>query len=75
MTFGERKYAAHNWRNGLEYSRVLDAVMRHIAAFNGGERLDPESGCSHLAHAACGLMFLIEYMQTETGKDDLWMPK
>lgn len=75
LTYGEKKYAAHNWRGGLAYSRVMDAVMRHLLAYNGGEKIDPESGLSHLAHAMCGLMFLIEYEMTGIGEDDLWKRK
>lgn len=70
LTFGEKKYAAHNWRKGFRYSRLLDGVMRHINAFNDGEDLDPESGLSHLAHAMCNLMFLLKNTQTHPELDD-----
>jgi hypothetical protein len=61
MTFGAKKYAAHNWRNGLNWSRVADATLRHFLAWKEGEDFDPESGLLHLAHAGCNLMFLLEY--------------
>jgi hypothetical protein len=70
FTFGSKKYNAHNWRGGFNYSRVLDAVMRHINAFNAGQDNDIETGLSHLAHASCGLMFLITFVKTQTGLDD-----
>lgn len=57
LTFGAQKYAAHNWREGLQVSRLTAAAMRHLSAFNNGEDLDPESGLSHLYHASCCLMF------------------
>jgi len=72
MTFGEKKYAAHNWRKGFQYSRIMDAVFRHLHAYNRGEKLDPESGISHLSHAECGLMMLSEFEETGAGEDDLW---
>ena len=35
-----------------------------------GERNDPESGLSHLAHAICNLMMLIHYETTYPEGDD-----
>lgn len=72
LTFGARKYAAHNWRNGLEYSRLVAAALRHIHAFNDGEDLDPESGLPHAAHAMCCLMFLLGTMKHRPDMDDRW---
>lgn len=70
LTFGKKKYAANNWRKGMEWGRVISAVFRHLYAWLRGEDIDPESGLPHLAHAMCGLMFLIEYAETKKGKDD-----
>ena len=67
---GAEKYAPHNWRKGFAYSRLIAAALRHIFAWVGGEDKDPETGRSHLAHAACCLMFLITFEQTCTGTDD-----
>lgn len=75
LTFGSTKYDDNNWRKGLKYTRILSAVMRHLTAYQKGEPLDPESGLSHLAHAACGLMMLIEYEKTNTGENDLYWQK
>jgi hypothetical protein len=65
LTFGAEKYDAHNWRKGLEYSRLEDAALRHVFAWADGEDRDPESGLSHLAHALCCLMFLLEFVAEE----------
>lgn len=70
LGFGAQKYAAHNWRNGLEYSRLVAAALRHIHAFNSGEDNDPESGLPHLAHAMCCLMFLLGMTQERPDMDD-----
>lgn len=70
LKFGAIKYAEHNWRNGFQWSRPLAAAMRHITAFNDGENTDPESGLSHLAHAACCIMFLLEFEKTHQELDD-----
>jgi hypothetical protein len=72
LTFGAKKYAPHNWRKGLKYSRLLAASMRHIFAFVGGEDLDPESGLSHIDCATCSLLFLSELQKTGGGTDDRW---
>lgn|SRR3990167_2732545 len=70
MTFGAVKYGFHNWRAGLSWIRVISAVLRHIYAFLRGEDFDPETGIHHLAHARCGLAFILEYTQTHPEKDD-----
>ncbi len=70
LTFGVKKYEAHNWRGGLEVSRLMDAAMRHLNAFNDGEDLDPESGISHLGHAACNLMFALRMLKDRPDLDD-----
>jgi hypothetical protein len=74
LAFGAQKYAEHNWRNGFAWSRPLSAAMRHITAFNAGEDTDPESGLSHLAHAACCIMFLLEFEKTHQHLDDRYKP-
>nr|WP_142850688.1 dATP/dGTP diphosphohydrolase domain-containing protein [Telmatospirillum sp. J64-1] len=70
LAFGAKKYAKHNWRGGMEWSRLVDAALRHITAWNEGQDTDPETGASHLAHARCCLGFLIEYQEKGTGTDD-----
>lgn len=74
LAFGAEKYAEHNWRNGFAWSRPLSAALRHITAFNAGEDRDPESGLSHLAHAACCIMFLLEFEKTHQHLDDRYKP-
>lgn len=58
---GAQKYSANNWKI-LENARAryFAAAMRHMWASWRGEKLDPESGISHWAHAICCLMFLLE---------------
>lgn len=74
LTFGAQKYAAHNWRNGISYSRVLAALLRHISAIQRGEYIDPESGLPHIDHVGCCWMFLSNFMKTRPDLDDLWKP-
>jgi hypothetical protein len=70
LTFGKKKYAAHNWRKGIERSRLIAAALRHITAYNAGEDLDPETGLSHLDHASCCIMFARELHETRPDLDD-----
>lgn len=70
LAFGAARYGAHNWRAGLAWSRLYDAALRHILAWKEGEDLDPESSLSHLAHASCCLMFLLELIKTRPDLDD-----
>lgn len=70
LGFGASKYETHNWRKGHKISRLLAASLRHITTFNKGEDLDPESGYSHLAHAACCLMFMMYNLKYKPENDD-----
>lgn len=70
MAFGARKYATHNWRGGIERSRLISAALRHILAYNEGEDKDQETGLSHLDHASCCLMFARELHDTRPDLDD-----
>lgn len=75
LTFGAQKYAAHNWRKGIEVSRLLDATQRHLSAFIDGQDLDPESGISHLGHAAFGLMASLWMLEHRPDLDDRYKPE
>lgn len=70
LTFGAKKYAADNWRKGMEWRRLIGAAMRHLFAYSRGEDLDPESGLPHIDHLACCVMFLSEYQKRKLGTDD-----
>lgn len=70
LTYGAEKYGANNWCSGAVYSRYVDALERHLNAWKSGEDLDPESEHHHLAHAACYLLFLLEYELSGLGEDD-----
>jgi hypothetical protein len=70
LTFGANKYAAHNWRKGISYSRLVAAMLRHLAAIQRGEDIDPESGLPHIDHLGCCWMFLSNMTKTRPDLDD-----
>lgn len=75
--FGARKYDAHNWRRGYEWSKSFDALERHFQAAKDGETYDEESGLPHLAHAGFHILVLLTWLE-EQGEgpdnqfDDRW---
>lgn len=74
LAFGAQRYGRHNWRQGMRWSRVVAAALRHLAAFERGELRDQESGLHHLGHFGCCLMFLAVYERDQLGEDDLDTP-
>ena len=72
LTFGAQKYDAHNWRKGINTSRLIAASYRHLGAINNGEDVDPESGLPHSAHLGCCVMFLDWMLANRKDLDDRW---
>ncbi len=70
LTFGAKKYGDWNWAKGMKWSRLYGATQRHLTAWVDGEDNDPETGISHLAHAACSMLFLLVYQARGLGTDD-----
>lgn len=75
LAFGAKKYAAHNWRGGISYSRLLGAALRHTFSILRGEDIDPESGLPHVDHLGCCWMFLSNMMKTRPDMDDRYKGK
>jgi hypothetical protein len=70
LDFGAKKYAPRNWEKGMDWGRVFSAAQRHLWAWQNKEKADPETGFSHLEHAACCIAFLLAYEQRGIGRDD-----
>ena len=67
LTYGAKKYAPDNWKKVPNArQRYIDAGFRHFTAYVAGEKLDPETGKSHIAHAICCLLYLLAF---EIGED------
>jgi hypothetical protein len=60
LTYGAAKYDRFNWEK-IEAVRYQAATMRHFSTHMQGEKIDPESGISHLAHAICSLLYLLDF--------------
>lgn len=69
FTYGAKKYAAHNFKQGINYSRLADAALRHLTAYMDGENIDEESGNPHLDHALASLAML-KYMDVNKPEFD-----
>ena len=62
LEFGAKKYAPDNWKYvDQAEERYWNAAMRHIVAYKLESHTDSETGLSHLAHAICCLLFLLNF--------------
>ena len=69
LTYGARKYSPDNWKSVPNpRNRYFAATMRHLDAWWEGEKVDDETGYSHLAHAGCCLLFLLYFEKKITGE-------
>ena len=68
--YGARKYASWNWAKGMKHSVPYACAMRHLAAWQRGEELDPESGLPHLAHVGCNILMLLHFARYCPDMDD-----
>lgn len=69
LTIGAEKYSERNWEKGMPWGKVYASLQRHMFAWWAGEDLDPETGKSHLAHAGCNIIFLLEFLKTHPELD------
>jgi hypothetical protein len=60
---GRGHYGAWNWATPPYFAKhvVLDSALRHLAAMQRGEILDPASGLPHAAHLICNGVFALYY--------------
>ena len=75
LTFGAKKYAADNWRDGISNSRLIASLLRHLFAIMRGEYVDPESGLPHIDHVGCNWMFLSYNLKRRPDLNDSWFNK
>ena len=59
---GSRGYGTHNWQGVPDAkARYYAAAQRHLVAYRKDPTSKDDSGCSHLAHAATNLAFLLAF--------------
>ena len=63
LEYGAKKYSADNWKK-VEPEKYKEAAFRHWTAYLEGEKVDPETGISHLAHLGCDVLFLLWFELT-----------
>ena len=73
LAYGAKKYDKANWAKGINYSRLIAASLRHINQYNAGIDVDEETNISHIAHAACNLVFLLWMQKHKPQLDDRWV--
>lgn len=66
---GAKKYAAHNWRKGYDWSNSYAALQRHAARFWSGESMD-EGGFHHLSAVVFHALALMTFEQEHPELDD-----
>ena len=53
-------YTPGSWRKVKPFRRrYMAALYRHLTRRICGEKIDPESGLPHMAHAACCVLFML----------------
>ena len=68
---GALKYGKYNWRiAGVRASIYLDAMHRHIAKWQNGEDVDPETMVHHLASVCACAMIIMDAQLCEKLTDD-----
>lgn len=68
--FGGLKYGRGNYLNGYDWSLCVDAMHRHVLAFEAGQDRDEESGLLHTVHAAWHGLALASFALRGIGTDD-----
>ena len=60
--YGAKKYGENRWQNlDNGYQRYKAALLRHLVAYEEGERFDRESGLPHLAHMAWNAIAMLYF--------------
>ena len=64
----KNNYSPNSWKK-VPDEDLLDAILRHVNAYQRGEILD-ESGEHHLSHAAANCGFIVEKYETKKEKQN-----
>ena len=64
LAHGREKYPANDWEKQSYFKHMIHA-LQHVNSSHGS-RLEEESGCMHMAHAACRLLMATAVMMRES---------
>lgn len=67
---GAEKYSAHNWTKGYAWHLSFASLIRHAAAFWGGQSYDEETECHHLSSVIFHALALMNFEQHHPDLDD-----
>lgn len=59
LAIGAEKHGRETWRN-IPIDTHMDAALSHLAYYGSGQKIDPDTGYSHLWNAATRILFCIE---------------
>lgn len=73
-TIGAKKYGDNDYLEGMAWSRVISAMLRHLWDWIWGKKID-EDGFHPLGAVAWGCLTLMQYEADGLGEDDRfeWM--
>lgn len=74
LAMGAKKYSEHNWEKGMQFSKIIASLERHLTKWKMGEDLDDESKLHHIDHVLCNAMFLSRHVHHFPEKDDRFIP-
>ena len=65
---GAKKYGPNKWQNlDNGFQRYKAAMLRHLLEYEKGNRIDPDTGCMHLAQVAWNAIALLHYNKQGKG--------
>lgn len=70
LGYGAKKYEDWNYTEGLAWTRLTAACIRHVYQFLDGIEQDDESGLSHIDHALASLAMLKFMIANHPDLDD-----
>ena len=66
LSVGAIRYGEHDYRKGFPFSDVVNHLLRHLNLYLRGDKSE-----NHLSHAACNVLFLLEYEHIHPELNDL----
>lgn len=70
LEYGCKKYGKRNYEKGIEYTRLVDAALRHLYQWIHKKDCDEESGLNHIGHALSNLAMLAYMIENRPDMDD-----